>query len=72
METRFSTTLTLEFAGVERKVGDRVNPGKQIVCKVFPKGQSNVDGLIIGMPVLDKMPFGMELINMIRVGSRRT
>ena len=51
MESRFSIVLMLEFVGLERKAGDRVNPRQQISFKVFPKGRSNVDGLIIGMPV---------------------
>ena len=64
METRFSVCLRLEFVGIDKRVGDKANPRQQISFKVFPKGRSNVDGLIIGMPVLDKMPFGMEMINM--------
>ena len=35
METRFSITLMLEFVGLERRVGDRVNPSEQIAFKVF-------------------------------------
>ena len=64
METRYSIILRLEFVGVDKGAGDRANPRQQISFKVFPKGQSNVDGLIIGMPVLDNVPFGMGLVNM--------
>ena len=64
METRFSIIFKLEFVGIDKRPGDKANPRQNVSFKVFPKGQSNVDGLIIGMPVLDNMPFGMGMVNM--------
>ena len=40
--------------------GDPQNPKVQYSFKIFLKGELNIDGLILGFPVLDKEPFEFE------------
>ena len=63
MATKFAIIAAIELVGIGKRPGQG-NPVQNVSFKVFPKGQSNVDGLIIGMPVLDRQPFGWDMINM--------
>ena len=51
----FSMTLRCEFA----PVGCDRGPMRDITFKVFPRGQCDFDGGILGLPVLDCKPFGL-------------
>ena len=64
METRFAIKLQLEFVGIDKKLCAVGNPSEICSFKVIPKGESHIDGLVIGLPVLDREPFGFEVVNM--------
>ena len=64
METKYAIILDCEFVGLGKRQGDPTNPKRGISFKVFPKGVSHIDGLILGFPVLDVEPHGFGLVNL--------
>ena len=64
MEAKFAIQLRLEFVGLDKRQGAPENPSEIFTYKVFPKGESNIVGLFLGFPVLDREPFGFEFSNM--------
>ena len=43
-------------------VGAVAGPTRDLYFKVFPKGSCSLPGVIIGFPVLDAAPYGLELV----------
>ena len=64
MPTTHAVVINCEFVPIGKRTGDPDNPKRPISFKVFPKGVSNLEGVIVGFPVLDVEPHGFGLVNM--------